>query len=281
MGWTELRPIQSDAIRAVLQSENDLIISAATASGKTEAAFLPIISRLSESPNGSVGALYISPLKALINDQFRRLEELCEYAEIPVHKWHGDVGQGAKAKLVKNPSGIVLTTPESLESMFVNRSSALPRLFGSLGYVVIDELHAFVGRERGTHLRSLLHRLEERIGRKFRLIALSATLGAWERQYANWMRPGDGTNVTVITSQDGEKTIRMFSEKVPRPVKMKVLNKCRIRAMWSTICSRPLGAARVLSSRIEKMMSNFSRMRLMSAAGGLERPRHFLFIMAR
>lgn len=209
MGWTELRPIQSDAIRAVLQSESDLIISAATASGKTEAAFLPIISRLAESPAQSVGALYISPLKALINDQFRRLEELCEYAEIPVHKWHGDVGQGAKAKLVKKPSGIVLTTPESLESMFVNRSSALPRLYNALDFVVIDELHAFVGRERGTHLRSLLHRLEQRIGRRFRILALSATLGEWSREYATWMRPEQADSVVVITSSDDEKTIHL------------------------------------------------------------------------
>jgi len=209
MGWTELRPIQSEAIWAVLQTDKDLIISAATASGKTEAAFLPIISQLAEASVDSVGAIYISPLKALINDQFRRLDELCQTAEIPVHRWHGDVGQGAKAKLVKDPRGIVLTTPESVESMFVNRSSAVPRMYGSLKYVVIDELHAFVGRERGTHLRSLLHRLEQRIGRRFRILALSATLGDWARDYAAWIRPGHPDDVAVLATQADDKTIRL------------------------------------------------------------------------
>lgn len=208
MGWTELRPIQSEAIRAVLQSDNDLIISAATASGKTEAAFLPIISQLAEARLESVGAIYVSPLKALINDQFRRLDELCETAEIPVHRWHGDVSHSAKAKLVKDPRGIVLTTPESLESMFVNRSSAVARMYGSLKFVVIDELHAFVGRERGTHLRSLLHRLEQRVGR-FRILALSATLGDWSQDYASWIRPGRPDDVTVLVGEADDKTIRL------------------------------------------------------------------------
>ncbi|WP_428304403.1 DEAD/DEAH box helicase [Lacipirellula sp.] len=209
MGWTELRQIQSDAILSVLNLDHDLIISAATASGKTEAAFLPIISRLTEAPADSIAALYVSPLKALINDQFRRLEELCEHAEIPVHRWHGDVSQSAKSKLVKNPSGILLTTPESLESLFINRSSALPRLFGSLQYVVIDELHAFVGRERGTHLRSLLHRLEQRIRHRFRILALSATLGEWVGNYATWIRPGQEDRVSLLTDHGDEKTVRL------------------------------------------------------------------------
>ncbi len=209
MGWSELRPIQSDAIRAVLHTEKDLIISASTASGKTEAAFLPIISRLSEFRGKSVKALYVSPLKALINDQFRRLEELCEYAEISVHRWHGDVGQSPKAKLVENPSGILLTTPESLESIFINRSNALARLFCSLDFVVIDELHAFVGRERGTQLRSLLSRLEQKIDKPFRIFALSATLGEWSSQYAEWLRPGKTENVEIISSPVEAKTIRL------------------------------------------------------------------------
>ncbi|MBL9165627.1 MAG: DEAD/DEAH box helicase [Planctomycetaceae bacterium] len=209
MGWTELRSIQSDAIHAVLNSDHDLIISAATASGKTEAAFLPIISRLTEAPANSIAALYVSPLKALINDQFRRLEELCEHAEIPVHRWHGDVSQAAKNKLVKDPSGILLTTPESLESLFINRSSALSRVFGSLQYVVIDELHAFVGRERGTHLRSLLHRLEQKINHPFRILALSATLGEWLSEYAAWIRPGQENRVSLLANQNEEKTIRL------------------------------------------------------------------------
>ena len=209
MGWTELRPIQSRAIQAVLRSDNDLIVSARTASGKTEAAFLPILSKLIEDPPASVGVMYISPLKALINDQFRRLEELCEYAEIAVHRRHGDVGEAAKNRLMERPSGIVLITPESLESLFINRSSSLSRLFSDLRFVVIDELHAFVGRERGLHLRSLLFRLEQRIQHSYRMVALSATLGDWSVSYADWLRPGYAQQVTVVVDTGETRSARL------------------------------------------------------------------------
>jgi ATP-dependent helicase Lhr and Lhr-like helicase len=208
MGWTGLRPIQARAIHAVLQSENDLIVSARTASGKTEAAFLPILSKLAVDPPSSVGVLYVGPLKALINDQFRRLEELCEFAEIPVHRRHGDVGEAAKNRLMEQPSGIVLITPESLESLFINRSSSIARLFRDLRYVVIDELHAFVGRERGLHLRSLLFRLEQRIQHPYRMVALSATLGDWSDSYADWLRPGRAQQVTVVTDSGESRAVR-------------------------------------------------------------------------
>jgi ATP-dependent Lhr-like helicase len=208
MGWTELRPIQSQAIQAILRSDTDLIVSARTASGKTEAAFLPILSRLIEDPPTSAGVLYISPLKALINDQFRRLEDFCEYADIAVHRRHGDVGQAAKSRLIERPSGVVLITPESLESLFINRASALSRLFCDLRFVVIDELHAFVGRERGLHLRSLLFRLEQRIQHPFRMVALSATLGDWSDTYANWLRPGHAQQVKVVADTGETQSVR-------------------------------------------------------------------------
>jgi len=208
MGWTELRTVQADAIQAILLSDDDVLISAPTASGKTEAAFLPILSQLCESPTNSVGALYVGPLKALINDQFRRLEELCAHADIPVHRWHGDVGVGAKKRLIERPGGVLLITPESLESTFVNRTAQIKRTFGQLRFVVIDELHALVGRERGLHLRSLLFRLRQRIGAPFRLIGLSATLGDWADTYAAWLRPGELNQVRVITEQSGDKSIR-------------------------------------------------------------------------
>lgn len=209
MNWTELRPIQSESIRAILQTEDDLIVSAATASGKTEAAFLPIISHIDSNRKNSIQALCISPLKALINDQFRRLDELCEYAEIPVHRWHGDVGQDKKAKLVKNPGGILLLTPESLESLFINRTAALERMFAHLEFVVIDELHAFVGRERGTHMRSLLSRLEQRIKHSYRVVALSATLGDWPKLYAQWLRPKSHESVRIVEDRSASRTVRL------------------------------------------------------------------------
>ena len=120
MQWSKLRPIQIDAIQRVTQSHDDLIISARTASGKTEAAFLPILSEIFRKPENSVQAVYVGPLKALINDQFRRLEDLCERASIPVHRWHGDVDASKKKKFLDRPSGVLLITPESIESMFDN-----------------------------------------------------------------------------------------------------------------------------------------------------------------
>ena len=137
------------------------------ASGKTEAAFLPICSALlGEEPGPGIRALYVSPLKALINDQHRRLDDLCERLEVPVHRWHGDVAGSAKAKVLAKPDGILLITPESLEALFVLRGPKVARIFATLGWVVIDEMHSFIGGERGAQLQSLLHRLELALRRK-------------------------------------------------------------------------------------------------------------------
>ncbi len=210
MGWTELRPIQVHAIRAITQSDADVVIAAETASGKTEAAFLPIISRISEEAPSSVRALYVGPLRALINDQFQRVEDLCKYMDVPTHRWHGDVGAAAKSSLLKNPAGILLITPESIESLFVNRSVHLSRLFGGLRYVVIDELHSFLDSERGIHLQSLLCRLRRVVGASdgsFRTVGLSATLGDMSaaQRYLNRHKP---KTVAVIRDDAGEKELR-------------------------------------------------------------------------
>ena len=179
MKWTHLRPLQVEAIRAILSGRDHLILSAATASGKTEAAFLPVISKIADEPKGCIQALYVGPLKALINDQFGRIRDLCGHVEVPVHHWHGDVSATDKKRLIEHPGGVLLITPESLESLFVNRAPYLQKLFGRLKFVVIDELHSFLGNERGLHLRSLLCRLRlvQQAGEIFRLIGLSATIG--------------------------------------------------------------------------------------------------------
>lgn len=208
MKWRELRPIQVDAIRTLLTTDSDLLITARTASGKTEAAFLPILSRLFEAPGKSVGAMYVGPLKALINDQFQRLEQLCERAEIPVHRWHGDVDGGKKEKLLRDPRGVILITPESLESFFVNRPSRLEPLFADLRFVVIDEIHALVGRERGLQLRSQLFRLRRYTRQDFRLLGLSATVGDRIDYYRSWMRPDDLQRVSHIVDTDEKKRVQ-------------------------------------------------------------------------
>ncbi|HEX7807831.1 MAG TPA: DEAD/DEAH box helicase, partial [Thermoanaerobaculia bacterium] len=136
--WAELRDVQETAIRTILRGDDDVIITAATAAGKTEAAFLPICSTLvDDDAAAGVQVLYVGPLKALINDQWRRLDGLCDSLEIPVHRWHGDVTAGARQKLIRNPSGILLITPESLEAFFVRRGGDVARIFAGLRYVVI------------------------------------------------------------------------------------------------------------------------------------------------
>jgi ATP-dependent Lhr-like helicase len=178
MQWPELRPLQVEAIRHLTSTTaGHVILSAATAAGKTEAAFLPILSAIADDAHGSVRVIYVGPLKALINDQFARVEDLCREMDVPVHRWHGDVPAAAKKRLVERPGGVLLITPESLESLFVNRSAALARVLGGVRFVVVDELHAFLGNERGLHLRSLLYRLAAMTVDPPRIVGLSATLG--------------------------------------------------------------------------------------------------------
>lgn len=208
MRWTELRPIQVDAIEHLLGgTPTDCIISSPTASGKTEAAFLPVLSALADEPSSGIRAMYIGPLKALINDQFGRIEALCARMEMPVHRWHGDVDDGARKSVLASPAGILLITPESLEAMFVLRPAQLPALFGRLAYVVIDETHAFLGTERGAQLISQLHRLRIRAGTDPIRIGLSATLG--DRDAAcRWLRR-DGRPVRVIDAPSGSSEIML------------------------------------------------------------------------
>ncbi len=207
MNWTELRSIQDQAIRHLLLGGGDAVISSPTASGKTEAAFLPVLSAIADSPMGSVRAMYIGPLKALINDQFRRVEDLCQRLEMPVCKWHGDVGDGAKHHLLAAPGGILLITPESLEAMLVRRPTTMPRLFGRLSFVVVDEMHAFMGTERGAQLISQFHRLNARAGCDPIRIGLSATLGDPESAL-KWLRPG-GPPAKLIDDATARSSIQI------------------------------------------------------------------------
>jgi len=175
-GFAQLREIQIKAIPHVLAADADVVISASTASGKTEAAFLPACSKIAQDKPQGIGILYLSPLKALINDQQRRIERLGDCIGVPVTPWHGDVLQSLKDKQKQNPSGILLTTPESLEAMLMRSMGWCLKAFSSLCYIIIDEFHAFIGLERGRQMQSLLHRIEFLVGRKIPRIALSATL---------------------------------------------------------------------------------------------------------
>lgn len=207
MGWKELRPIQADAIHTLLEGTGHALICAATASGKTEAAFLPIISRLVEDAQDSIRAIYVGPLKALINDQFNRLDGLCERLEIPVHRWHGDVSVSHKQALRREPGGILLITPESLESNFINYGAQVPRLYRELEFVVIDEVHSFLGNVRGVHLLSLLSRLRSATGRQPRMIGLSATLADPEMG-KRFLAPDAESSVALIQDTGTGRQVR-------------------------------------------------------------------------
>jgi len=219
--WEELRPIQVRAAEAIFDTDENVLLSSGTASGKTEAAFLPVITRLWENPSASVGVLYLSPLKALINDQFERLEGLLEEAEIPVTKWHGDASQAAKKRLVKRPSGIIQTTPESLESMLMRNSSGAYRLFSDLRFVIIDEVHYFMDNDRGLQLLCLLERLARLIGFHPRRIGLSATLGDCTNA-EEWLCMGTGRSCITPNVQDKGRSVRLSVRYFP--IKQKILN---------------------------------------------------------
>lgn len=178
-GWEQLRPIQTAAIAKIISTDDNYILASRTASGKTEAAFLPILSKVDFRETG-IQVLYISPLIALINDQFYRIEELCKYLDVTVTKWHGEANKTLKDRIIKQPNGVILITPESLEAMFVNKPFNVKQLFSNLKYVVIDEIHSFIGTDRGTQLKSILSRLQNVNTKPFSIVGLSATIGDYD-----------------------------------------------------------------------------------------------------
>ena len=200
--WDNLRAIQVAAADAIFNTDDNVLLTASTASGKTEAAFFPIITLFSENPPSSVGCIYIGPLKALINDQFTRLTDLCEEADIPVWHWHGDVAQSHKSRLMRKPSGILQITPESLEAMLLHKHAAIPKLFGDLRFVVIDEVHSLLRGDRGGQTLCLIERLSRIAGVNPRRIGLSATIGDPEKT-GTFLSLGTGRN-TIIPKIDAK-----------------------------------------------------------------------------
>ncbi len=197
-GWFSLHELQVEAARIILTTDDNLLLTSMTASGKTEAAFFPILSELyedSESISG-FGALYIAPLKSLINDQFDRIRELTDETDIPVYHWHGDVAASHKNKALTDPRGILQITPESLESMLIRRSGDVIKLFGGLRYVVIDEIHTMTGTDRGNQVLCQLKRLSEKTGNEPRRIGLSATVGDLDAA-AEWLGSGSSRKVSA------------------------------------------------------------------------------------
>ena len=213
--WDELRPIQEEACKVIFDTDDHLILASGTASGKTEAAFLPVLTLLEADPPASVGVLYIAPMKALINDQFFRLTDLLDSSGIPVCHWHGDVPQSKKTKFLKNPGGVLQITPESLEAMLITRVQDLVRIFGDLRFVVIDEMHAFMNSERGLQVLCQLARLQKYMRAEPRRIGLSATLGDYSLPAA-WLSAGTGRGVSIPKTGAIAQKIRLSVENFNR-----------------------------------------------------------------
>lgn len=210
--WDELREVQVAACDIIFNTDNNLLLSTGTASGKTEAAFLPTLTKLHENPSKSVGILYIGPLKALINDQFYRLDYLLKEGNIPVCKWHGDAPQSAKKKLLKNPQGIVQITPESLESLLINKQTICLELFKDLRFIIIDEIHYFMSSPRGIQLLCQLERIQNLTKVIPRRIGLSATLGDYTIA-ETWLNGGTNRKCSTPIVNGGKRKISIAMER--------------------------------------------------------------------
>ena len=210
-GWQSLRAVQNAAGDAIFNTDKNVLLTASTASGKTEAAFFPILTLLDEDPSKTVGVLYIAPLKALINDQFGRLNELCEQQGIPVTRWHGDANQTAKRRLLKKPAGILQITPESLEAMMIGKHMEIPSLFGDLRFIVIDEIHSLLRADRGLQTFCLIERLCRLAGCDPRRIGLSATIGDPELA-GRFLSSGSSRDTVIPKTGDSKEVWRLSME---------------------------------------------------------------------
>lgn len=218
-GWESLRDAQEAAIPLILKADRDVIVAAATAAGKTEAAFLPALTHILKQPAPGL-IVYISPLKALINDQFGRLDRLCEQLDLPVWPWHGDISATTKTKFLAKRQGVLLITPESLEALLCNRGTSVGAVFKQAAFFVVDELHAFIGSERGKQLQSLMHRIEQVVARTIPRIGLSATLGDM-RLAADFLRPSKGAAVAIVESASSGHELRILIKGYEEPLVVK------------------------------------------------------------
>jgi len=210
-GWKSLRAVQNAAGEAIFNTDDNVLLTASTASGKTEAAFFPILTLLDENPSSTVGVLYIAPLKALINDQFGRLNELCMDEGIAVTRWHGDASQTQKRRLLKKPFGILQITPESLESLLINKHMEIPSLFGDLRFIVIDEIHSLLRGDRGLQTFCLIERLCRIAGCDPRRIGLSATIGNPE-DAGRFLSAGSHRKTIIPKFECGKEVWRLSME---------------------------------------------------------------------
>ena len=205
LGWKSLRPQQLAAIGPILAGSHCLVL-APTAGGKTEAAIIPVLSRMLAEDWRGLSVLYVCPIKALLNDLELRLSRYAALVGRRVQVWHGDVGQGAKARSLRDAPDILLTTPESLEGMLISLRVDRPAWFGSLHVAIVDELHAFAGDDRGWHLRAVLSRVGAFADAPIQRIGLSATIGN-PTELLRWFTNGEPGEVVGEAAPSGDADV--------------------------------------------------------------------------
>jgi ATP-dependent Lhr-like helicase len=206
LGWPGLRPLQAASVEPV-RSGTDCVLVAPTAGGKTEAALFPLLSEMVEGNWSGTTILYVTPLRALLNNIHSRVSAYCSWLGRTAGLWHGDIGQSERRSMLADRPDILLTTPESIEAMLVSRRVDHERFLGSVRAVVIDELHAFAGSDRGWHLLAVLERVERIAGHKIQRVGLSATVGNPETVGA-WMQGStEGRRPVVVVREDSSPTV--------------------------------------------------------------------------
>jgi len=196
LGWSGLRPVQELAGEALLNGNNAVIL-APTAGGKTEASMFPTLSRLVETQPVGVGAIYVAPIKALLNNQEERLGLYTEMVGLRRFVWHGDTTTYARKQFLDDPAELLMTTPESLEVMLVSQRVDARALFSDLRMIVIDEVHAIAGTDRGAHLMSVIERIARISGNDLQRAGLSATVGN-PNAILNWLRGSSRREGVVV-----------------------------------------------------------------------------------
>jgi ATP-dependent Lhr-like helicase len=216
-GWSRFREVQVRAFETLRESDGHLLIASGTSSGKTEAAFLPVLSAIDRDRPKGISVLYVSPLKALVDDQFERLSMMTEGSSIELHSWHGDISASKKRKVLEDGTGILQITPESLDNIVNKHYGKLQHIFGDLRFVIIDEVHSFMNSDRGLQLLCQLNAILRIAGCSPRRIGLSATLSDFSSA-VDWLRAGEDRSVEVIDlaeRPDYDLTIR-FTRLAPK-----------------------------------------------------------------
>jgi len=251
LGWSSLRPVQEQAGEAILAGQNAVVL-APTAGGKTEASIFPTLSLLLERQLDGVGAIYVAPIKALLNNQSERLGLYTEMVGLKRFAWHGDVTDAERKQFLREPADLLMTTPESLEVMLVSQRIDARKLFRNVRMLIVDEVHALAGTDRGAHLMSVAERIAAVSEHDLQRVGLSATVGNPEA-ILGWLQ-GTSKRAGVVVDPPKAKAQRQLlvvrrpdlpslaadAAKVARGKKS--LFFCQSRAMTEAVAENMRGA---------------------------------------